>query len=171
MLDWINIFSASGAFGSFLAALFIFWSQKTQNQSTEVARLHQMWWSDELKGHREVAFNCVQEWNDNGKNSTPLIKSFRDRSADFVEEKRSIARVAFFFADLNAMIDEGLVNRRLAFRIFGDAQFFWFSNFLLCIGNELEVKGITKQDSEKRVVRWVTEVRELDKRFNKIAKK
>ena len=171
MTDWISVIAASGALGSFLAALFIYWSQKRQNQSTEVARLHQMWWSNEIKGHRELAFKCVQEWNDNGKTVTPLIKSYRDNTTDYAEEKNSIAIVAFFFADLNAMLDEGLVNEKLAFRIFGDAQFFWFSSFLLSIGNELEIKGSTTRDNENRVVRWVTEIRELDKRFNQVASK
>lgn len=171
MADWTNIVSAIGAAGSFLGALAIYSNQKQQNQSSEVARLHQMWWSEEMNAHRVAAFKCVTEWEANDKKVTPVIKSYRESSDNYSSEKKSIARVAFFFADLNAMIDEKLINEKLAFRIFGDAQFFWFSHFLLSIANEIELKGRTQRDASNRVVRWVNEVRNLDVRFSKLAEK
>ncbi|MDW1665778.1 hypothetical protein R7F06_22590 [Vibrio sp. Vb2656] len=171
MADWTNIVSAIGAAGSFLGALAIYSNQRKQNQSSEVARLHQMWWSEEMHTHRSTAFKCITEWEANDKKITPIIKSYRDGTNSYSMEKKSIARVAFFFADLNAMIDQGIINEKLAFRIFGDAQFFWFSHFLSSIANEIELKGRTQRDNSNRVVRWVIEVRELDKRFSKIAQK
>lgn len=68
------------------------------------------------------------------------------------------------------MIDEKLISESLAFRMFGDAQFFWFSHFLLCIANEIELKGRTQRDTSNRIVRWVIEVRKLNDRFQKLAK-
>ena len=169
MADWASIVAATGALGSFLAALFVFRSQKNRDQAAEVSRLHQMWWGEEMHEPRITTFRHVQEWEENGRNVTPIVKSYRESTSEFESEKLSIARVAFFFADLNAMIDEKLVNEKLAFRVFGDAQFFWFSHFLLAIANEHEIKGNTKKDDSNRVIRWVVEVRSLDERFKRIA--
>lgn len=96
MADWTNIVSAIAAAGSFLGALAIYRNQRLQNQSSEVARLHQMWWSEEMHSHRAAAFKCVTDWEANDKKITPVIKSYREGSDEYSTEKKSIARVAFF---------------------------------------------------------------------------
>ena len=126
-----------------------------------------MWWGDEFREIRGKVFSFVDQWENNEKRMTPIIKSYKETTSDFAQERRAIARIAFFFADLNAMIDAQLVDENFAYRLFGDAQFFWFSEFLLAIANEIEFRS-TAADA-RRVVRWVKEVRELDQRFRRMS--
>jgi hypothetical protein len=167
--DWIALVAALAAFGSFLAALGVYRSQKRMSQAAETARLHQMWWGDEFREIRTTVFSFVDEWEKNEKRITSIIKSYKETTSDFEQERRAVARVAFFFADLNAMIDAKLVDENFAYRIFGDAQFFWFSEFLLAIANEIELRRRSTAADDRRVVRWVKEVRELDQRFRRMS--
>jgi len=167
--DWIALVAALAAFGSFLAALGVYCSQKRMSQAAETARLHQMWWSDEFREIRTTVFSFVDEWEKNEKRITSIIKSYKETTSDFEQERRAVARIAFFFADLNAMIDAKLVDEDFAYRIFGDAQFFWFSEFLLAIANEIELRRRSTAADDRRVVRWVKEVRELDQRFRRMS--
>jgi hypothetical protein len=63
----------------------------------------------------------VDEWEKNEKRITPIIKTYKETPTDFEQERRAVARVAFFFADLNAMIDAKLIDEDFAYRILGDA--------------------------------------------------
>jgi hypothetical protein len=165
------LISAIVALGSFLGAMSVYRSQRHMARAAEIARLHQMWWGDEFRETRNTVFGFVDEWEKNRKSVTPVIRSYQQQSAVFEPERRTIGRVAFFFADLNAMIDAGVVDEKFAYRIFGEAQFSWFSEFLLAVANEIEVRRASESPDSRRAVRWVKEVRELDRRFRRIGKK
>jgi hypothetical protein len=59
--DWIALVAALAAFGSLLAALGVYSSQKRMSQAAETARLHQMWWGDEFREIRTTVFSFVDE--------------------------------------------------------------------------------------------------------------
>jgi hypothetical protein len=108
----------------------------------------------------------VEEWEANRGEPTPIILSYRNQDSAFSGERVEIGRIAFFFADLNAMLDERLVDEKLAFRLFAEAQFDWFGPFLLAIANEIEARETSRASSSTtKIIRWVEEVRALHNRF------
>ena len=146
------------------ATVVVYMAQRRATQAAEVARLHHLWWAEELEKARSLVFPLVEEWEGSGGTITPIIRSYHDHSQEYEGERRAIARIAFFFADLNAMIDKHLISSSFAFRIFGDSQFSWFSPFLLAVATEIE-SGSKPQSGRK--VRWVGEVRALEQRFRR----
>lgn len=94
--DRIALVAALAAFGSFLAALAVYRSQKRMSQAAETARLHQMWWSDEFREIRTTVVSFVDEWEKSEKRMTSIIKSYKETTSDFARERRAVARVASF---------------------------------------------------------------------------
>ena len=156
--------SGIGALGAFFAAFVLFWMQKRRDQAYQVVRLHDLWWSEKYRDARALTFKYVAEFEAAGGTITPIIKSYREGSGDLNEDKKQIALICFFFADLNALIDERIISERVSFRFFGSAHYFWFSSFLLAVANEIELHR-QKEIFDK--IRWIPEVRELDARFSK----
>ena len=143
--------------------------KRRNSQTAEVGRLHELWWGEQFNDARGDVYAFVKEWEDNNRTITPIIESYRKQLPALESERRTVGRIAFFFADLNAMIDEGLVSERFAYRIFGEAQFFWFSAFLLAIANEIEIRQ--RADATGKTVRWVEEVRALERRFRNVQRR
>ncbi len=168
---WIALCSAAVAVTSFTCSIYIYFAQRRNSQTAEVGRLHELWWSEQFKDARRDVYAFVEEWEGNGRSITPIIESYREQLPALESERRTIGRIAFFFADLNAMIDEGLVSERFAYRIFGEAQFFWFSGFLLAIANEIEIRQRANADATGKTVRWVEEVRALERRFRNVQRR
>ena len=174
-MNWEFAFAGGSAAGAILAALFscvIYRLQTRKSQSAEIMRLHELWWSDRYREPRAVVYALVKEFDANDQRHTPILRSYKCGDNEFIEEKRNVALIAFFFADLNAMIDEGLIRVSLAYRLFGAAQFSWFSDFLLAVGNEVELRITNEQitNDQKPEVRWISEVRDLETRFKRLVK-
>lgn len=158
------------ALASLIGTVVMYAVQRRSSRIAEITRLHELWWGTELDGARKKIFPFIEEWNGGGGTITPIIRSYRGRSSEFEVERRMIGRIAFFFADLNAMIDAGLVHEGFAYRVFGEAQFFWFSPFLLAVANEVEPAHRAGSTSTGSVVRWIPEVRGLEQRFRRLQK-
>ena len=103
---YISIISAIIATKSLLLNLLTLKFRRDLEKSAAIARLHEIWWSDEMKRTREEAINFVRDWENAGKNETPIIESYRTNHG-YERERLLIGRIAYFFSDLNAFIDEG----------------------------------------------------------------
>ena len=162
-IDLVSIAGVVVALSSFFLAGLAFMTNQKMSKASEVMRLHELWWGSEYKTYREAVNGYVEDFNDNGQADTPLIMSYGSRNDEYKEEKRMIAFIAFFFADMNVMIDERIISKKLAFRIFGEAQFFWFRDFFLAVATRID--ELHRSSPEDKVVRWTGDVRALNEKF------
>ena len=133
----ISIVSAAVAVISLLFNFITLKLRRDLEKRAEIARLHEMWWSEELKAAREEVIGFVLEWEKADKKETPILRSYRTNEG-YDRERKTIGRIAYFFSDLNAFIDEGLASERFAYRLFAQSQFYYFSEFLISAARILE---------------------------------
>lgn len=164
---YISIVSAVIAAISLSINLLTLKFRRDLEKSAEIARLHEIWWSDEMKKIREEAIEFVRDWEEADKKESPIIASYRTNEG-YERERFLIGRIAYFFSDLNAFIDEGLASERFAYRLFAQSQFYYFSEFLLAASYVLEERVGTDSSSLPRRPRWISEIRELNQKFKRV---
>lgn len=160
-------FSAAALALSIVAVAHTWWhrvSSRRSEQVAEVLRFHERWWGPDFLPLRESVFEYMHKWEVQGS-EMPLIASYKSRSG-CEDERRNVGRLAYFFADLEAVIDEGLASERFAYRLFGESQFFWFSPFLLAVA-EAALEG-ARDDFDEQRWRWIPGVKALNCRFERI---
>lgn len=110
--------------------LGIFRAQQKAERRRYVAQLHLFYWSEDFKGLREQVYRCRDRWLSD-RTACPLIAYLRDgrRDKSLEEDWARVARLLFFFADLDRFIDNKIVERDLALEMFGQAQYGWFKDF------------------------------------------
>lgn len=164
---YISVISAAVAVISLLFNFLTLKFRRDLEKSAEIARLHQIWWSEEMRLTREEVIKFVNDWEKSDRQETPIIRSYRTNEG-YEAERHLIGRIAYFFSDLNAFIDEGLASESFAFRLFARSQFYYFSEFLLAVSSVLEERLRLEVSSLPRKPRWISEVRALDQKFQRI---
>jgi len=160
----VALVSAIVAICAVFVSIILFFLQRRREKTNAILSLHQLWWGERYDNARSMTFEFVEEFRKCDFKTTDLIKSYKLDDGKYRKEKRQVGLIAFFFADVNALIDLGLVSERAALRFFGPGQFAWFSKFLLAIANEIEANRKLDDGQE---IRWICEVRALDRRFKK----
>ena len=138
----VALISAVVALLSLLVTWLVFRAQASTVRASEAIRLHEIWWSAELDQARRTAWQVIADWEAGGELSQEVLRSYRSHgrgeATGYVDERVAISRIAFFFADLNAMLDAKLVPADLVSRLFGHAQFAWYQPFLMAVGSEVQ---------------------------------
>jgi hypothetical protein len=168
--DGIALCALVFSVASVAVTVFVYRAQTRASRAAGAMTLHHAWWSGELEQARSTVWPLVEEWDAGGGRPTAVICSYLapsgSEAAVYARERRAIARIAFFFADLNAMLDVGLVEPRFAYRLFGRAQFEWWAEFLLAIADVRDASSSSIPSA--RQVRWMQDVRALNDRFLKM---
>ncbi|MEM9291309.1 MAG: hypothetical protein AAGD01_06495 [Acidobacteriota bacterium] len=166
----VAIVSAVVAILSFGFNAALYRARRRLESVSEVIRLHERWWSPEIKELRERVIKYVRGWETEEDHSLMILASYTDSNPRFESQRYEIGVLAYFFADLNAAIEEGVANERFAYRLFGKAQFFWFAPFLKVAAQHIEARPSTA-GHRGQSVRWVSEVRALERRFRTIERR
>ncbi len=109
----VSVFSAIIAVLSLAFNYFTLRKRRDLEKASEIARLHQLWWSAEIKSARERVIKYVRDWERSGDRDTPVLRSYTSNEG-FEDERMLIGRIAYFFSDLNAYIAEGLASESFA---------------------------------------------------------
>jgi hypothetical protein len=127
-------------------------------------RLHEEWWKPEFHQMRQAVFELVEDLQSvgGGERSTEFLRQVEQGALLKHPAGPAFARIVFFFADLNACLDKRVVDRRLAYRMFGESQFFWFEPLIIAVREKVK-------DNQR--VRWAWEVNSLSAKFSRIRAK
>ncbi|MEO1632805.1 MAG: hypothetical protein AAFU38_18705 [Bacteroidota bacterium] len=117
-------------------------------RSMEAARLHQLFWSAPLDGDRQVVSSLLDD------DIEPLLESYTRNTSEWVRERRAVARIGYFFSDIDSLIEHDVVDSHLARKLLHDAHFLYFDRLFVPIAQ--------RAGSE---VGWIDGVRSLRRRW------
>ena len=164
---YISVASAIIALASFAFNFFTYRDRLRSEQAHNAARLHEKWWSTDYAEARQTVYNVVEDWKRDGRKSKEFLDYYSSpHSHQRPKELRAFAKLVFFFADLNVYIDKGLIDSKLAYRLFGSSQYAWFQDFISEVRKKIENRE-TRAD-ENKCIRWVDETKSLEKEFSKL---
>lgn len=129
--DRIAICSILVAISAVVASWIIYRSQRSSDRRRVVAQLHADWWSESMAAMRTTVWTEAERWRVE-RDKSPAIRHYAHRAGVWPsggQENRAHARVLFFFADLEALIASKVADEHLAMRLFGVAQYGWFSDY------------------------------------------
>ena len=134
-------------------------TRKSRHEYT--MRLHEEWWTPQFVEMRSSVYTLAENFKrptGPGETSKEFLASVEAGTFLSHPVGPAFVRIAFF-ADLNACLDKRLVDRDLAYRLFGEAQFLWFEPLLA---------AVAKHIGQKPGVRWVWEIESLGRTFDAI---
>lgn len=164
---YISVASAIIALASFAFNFFTYRARLRSEQAHNAARLHEKWWSTDYAEARQTVYTIVEDWRRDGEKSRVFLnyysspQSYSERPA----ELEDFAKLVFFFADLNVYIDKGLIDAKLAHRLFGSSQYAWFKDFIGEVRRRIANRE--KEAGEHKLIRWVDETKSLERKFSK----
>ncbi|MEM6718628.1 MAG: hypothetical protein AAF611_04920 [Bacteroidota bacterium] len=113
-----------------IAIIFTFYSifiaNKKKDRNDITFKMLDRWTSDPLRSHRTLGWQLFKEYiseEEIRENKPIYIGVIREK---FQEEYKSLSEVFHFFADLQKLLLNGLINRKLAKELFGSTIKSWF---------------------------------------------
>ena len=115
----LSIFSLSLSLSA-----WTFFQQRRTSGRAQAARLHELWWSDDMMAVRDKVFALCRDHARGGPTAAALV-AYYEHPLEQAEPpgRAAFAKLVGFFDNLEACIDGGLVDERLAWRLFCDAHY------------------------------------------------
>ena len=161
MAFWVTLI-ASMITGGLAGALVRYVLDKRREQIAYTMKLHEQWWSEEFQRMRRAVFELVSDFSaagGPGEKSLEFLAQFQHEGRFEHPAGPAFVRIVFFFSDLNACLDKKVVDKRLAYRLFGESQYFWFEPLIDAVRDKV------KRNPQ---VRWAWEINSLSSKFTKI---
>lgn len=160
--DIIATLAAAISLASLAGAFLIARAQAGTSRLRHTAELHQQWWSPELEAQRRKVWELVEEHRSEGMNCRGIRFYQGDKEAITEDHKDSLARVLFFFSDLNQLIELRIVDKEATIHMFGMAQYEWFRPFIQDARSSLK----ERLSSDSLQPRWVEETEALETKID-----
>jgi hypothetical protein len=131
--DFIGIGAAFISAVSVGLAYYIYWGQQRTERRRYTAQLHDFYWSEDFKRIRESVYASRARWKTKSANEQDAILVYLSTHKEDdapPPEWSAIARLIFFFSDLDRYIDKEIVDKELSLEMFGNAQYEWFRDYI-----------------------------------------
>lgn len=164
MTFWETFFIATFSGGAAGAVIrYLLDTKKQQYENT--LKLHETWWNSDFSKYRDEIFEIIKDLEgpeEARKLSSEFLRCVADGNATSHPAWNSFKRIVVFFADLNVWIEKGLIDRALAYRMFGEAQYYWFKPL---------IDEVRPHVGQRIGVRWMKDVSKLEEKFRKFKSK
>ena len=126
--------------------------------------LHREWWSKEFSERRKEIYAIVEDIRSGvpGSAAKEFLDHADNRKLSAHPAGRAFVQIVFFFADINACLEKGLLDKDLTYRLFGASQYFWFQPLIHAVRESI------RHSSDD--VRWKWETEELEEKFERFRK-
>ncbi len=156
-LPSLSIFSLSLSL-----SFWTFFQQRRMSGRAQATRLHEVWWSDDMVAVRDRVYSLCRDQAHGGPAAAALV-SYYVRPLEEPEPpgRAAFAKLVGFFDNLEACISSGLVDERLAWRLFCEAHYLDYQPLVAAVRDAIcSHRGC-------KLPPWLEMTRELEARFSR----
>ncbi len=160
-------FLSIGGLGSVILTNYL---NNRKSKLEYVMELHKTWWNSDFQKARrnvyevakDITFKSSKDYTDE---TNYFLKCASENKLNTYKTGRQFIKIVFFFADLNACLDQGIVDKKLAYRLFGASQYEHFRPLIKRTREEIEKCYSSNLSPVDISIRWIKETKELDTIF------
>lgn len=155
----VAIFSLSLSF-----SIWTFLRQAKQARYSQAARLHEVWWNDDMMGVRDKVYALCRD-HARGGPAAALLIGYYGASLEAAEPpgRAAFSKLIGFFSNLEVCMAAGLIDERLATQLFGEAH---YADYQPLIAAVREAIG-NRPDRNHLLPQWLQITVDLERRFQR----
>lgn len=156
----VTIFSISLTF-----SIWTFIRTTRQARHAQAARLHESWWTDDMMKVRDQVYALCRDQAQNGSAAALLI-GYYGASLQSAEPpgRAAFSKLIGFFSNLEVCIAAGLVDEKLAMRLFGEAHYADYQPLIAAVR-----LAIAERPERNHVLpQWLQVTVDLERRFERL---
>lgn len=141
-------------------SFWTFFQQRRMAGRAQATRLHELWWSDDMMAVRDKVYALCRDHAHGGPAAAALVAYYEHPlEAPEPPGRAAFAKLVGFFDNLEACIASGLVDERLAWRLFCEAHYLDYQPLIAT------VREAICSHRGRELPPWLEMTRELERRF------